>query len=404
LLAAFFSAGALAANGLPRLQFGIGDVKAVSPAGKIRKLIKGDVLLPGEKMVTGHGAMAQLRIFEQGVVVLKDRGQLELKPAVNGKFTVSLDQGLMRTVTKLGYRRGKIDVATPAAEIAVQSGDVLTGVGVGKSARATTHNHVLDGKVRVKTKAGESVVDIGKIVQINPLGGVVNAVDKVPDAMQLRVPAPSAGVSAALNGATAGKLGSAFKRDRTKRAVLNPRDAPTKNFISRPDRAVSARPVSVAGLGRTPIKPARQFGSRGPKVNFDGVEAIDPRTSFGSNSDRQVVNDTLILSIPSSISNTRNFAPAATDNSKIKKELIKKARVVNLAPTASVAGETTLSSSQLPEIKVVTFEPAKIEPAAQTFDPVLTDRINKNRVNPGKTKIKPVRCKTCDRGLALIRP
>lgn len=208
-----------------------------------------------------------------------------------------------------------------------------------------------------------------------------------------------------MNGATTGRLGSAFNSDRTKRAVLNPKAAASKKLIvPRPDRAISAQPDRVAVLGRAPIKPTRKFGSRGPKVNFDGVEIIDPRTNFGSNSDRQVVNDTLILSIPSSIGKTRNFAPVTTENSKIKKELIKKTRVVNLAATASVAGETTLSSNQLPGIKVVTFEPAKIEPTAPTFDPVLADTIKKTRVNPGKTKIKPVRCKTCVEGLTLAKP
>ncbi len=394
-LLAFFSAGAMAANNLPRLQFGVGDVKAVSPDGSVREFIKGDVLLPGEKMVTGPGAMAQLRIFQQGIVVLKDKGQLELKPPVNGKFAVSLEKGLMRTVTKLGYRLGKIDVETPVAQIGVQSGDMLTGVGVDNSATTTTHNHVLDGLVKVKTSNGESVIDIGKIVQINPIGGVIKVIDKVPDVMKLRVPAPTTAVKATLKGATSVSVSTAFNSDVTKIAVLNPGAA---NAAA----AAAARPGGLSRL--TPKAPiggdAGKLSKAGVKVNFDGVKVFDPRTTSGSAADQQTINSALILSIPSSISNTRSFAPVTTTDPVVKSSLTTKAQIVTLTPTTSVGGETTLSTTAIPEIKIVTYEPVKVVVTDPSYNPTLVNTI-KNTTTTGK--INTNLCATCTKSLSLIK-
>lgn len=395
-LAALFSAGALAANNLPRLQFGIGDVKAVSPVGKIRKLIKGDVLLPGEKMVTGHGAMAQLRIFEQGVVVLKDRGQLELNPAVDGKFSVSLDQGLLRTVTKLGHRRGKIDVATSAAEIVVQSGDVLTGVGVEKSARATTHNHVLDGKVTVKTSAGERDVGIGKTVKINPLGGEVNAVDRAPDVMQLSGPAPSNRIGTELNGTTPGNIPTAPKSGLPKIAGLEPKTTP-KNLVPRPGRLI--------GLGdKKPIKRTDIPRNRGPEVIFDGVRPIGMRPPASAPIiDKEAISNIPFIVIPGSLGGgTTDFVPITPTNPVFSK--LKPEKFIDLSPGSSVMGESTYTSPELPNFRLLTLDSGKVDPTNSKYDQALADTIKKTRVNPGKTKVKPVRCKTCVKGLTLIKP
>ena len=48
-LAMLFSASSMAAAEMPRLQFGHGDVKAISLDGTTRPLKKGDALRPGEK-------------------------------------------------------------------------------------------------------------------------------------------------------------------------------------------------------------------------------------------------------------------------------------------------------------------------------------------------------------------
>ncbi len=327
-------------------------------------------------------------------MVLKDKGQLELKPPVDGRYVISLEKGLMRTVTKLGHRLGKIDIATPAAKIGVQSGDALTGVGVDKSATATTHNQVLDGLVKVKTSNGERVVDIGKIVRINPIGGVITVVDKVPDVMKLRVPAPNTAVKATLKGTTSSNVNAAFSSDMTKVAVLNPGAAKA---------AAAARPSGLSGLTvKAPIGgDAGKQGLAGVKVNFDGVEVIDPRTTFGSAADQQTVNSALILSIPSSISNTRSFAPVTTTDPVVRSGLTTRAQVVKLSPTTSVGGETTLSTSAIPEIKIVTYEPIKVIEGDPGVNTTLLNTI-KNSTTTKTGTINTNLCATCTKSLSVI--
>lgn len=409
LLAMLFSAQLFAATEMPRLQFGIGDVKAIAANGDIRPLKKGDVLLPGEKLVTGPGAMAQLRLFKQGVVVLRDASQLELQKPVDGKYGVALDKGLLRTVTRLGFRLGKIDVKTPGAEIAVQSGDMLTGVGVDQSSRATTHSHVFDGLVKIRTSNEEKVAEIGKIFQVNPIGGAVTVVDRVPPSMKLTLPAPSAKGKAVLDPVTNKGVGGAFDSDMTKIAVLKP-GTPT---VTRPRPATSGFQVAVP----TPSATAVSIGARGSigkatqpvKVNYDAVKVFDPRITTGSGDDIQAVKNALIVSIPSSISDTRSFAPVTTTDPAIKKSLTTQATVVTLTPTTKVAGETTLSSPQLP-VKVVTFEPTRIVDTSTNFNPELVKTITttptttttKTLTTTVKTPIKTTTCLTCTKSLTLI--
>ena len=120
LTAALFLACALPGQAAetPRLQFTIGDVQIQDANGNLRPAIKGDFIRPGEKIITGNGGMAQLRMFNQGVVALKAGSEITVEPPIQEQFSVKLDRGLIRTVTKLADRVGKIDVLTPGANIA----------------------------------------------------------------------------------------------------------------------------------------------------------------------------------------------------------------------------------------------------------------------------------------------
>lgn len=173
----------------PRLQFTNGPVQIQDVNGVLRPAIKGDFILPGEKIITGDGGMAQLRVFKQGVVALKAKSEITIEPPVRDLFSVKIDKGLIRTVTKLAKQVGKIDVITPGASIAVDTGDVLTGVSLDRADK-TTHNQVLDGKVEIQTGDIKRIADVGKVFEIAPNDGAVKEVITKPDAMNLRVPEP----------------------------------------------------------------------------------------------------------------------------------------------------------------------------------------------------------------------
>lgn len=67
-------------------------------------------------------------------------------------------------------------------------------------------------------------------------------------------------------------------------------------------------------------------------------------------------------------------------------------------------GESTYTSPELPNFRLLTLDSGKVDPTNSKYDQALADTIKKTRVNPGKTKVKPVRCKTCVKGLTLIKP
>jgi len=407
MIAVCFS-GAAPAVEMPRLQFAIGDVYAIGTDDIQRRVKKGDKLLPSERLVTGKGAMAQLRIFDQGVVVLKGNGLLELQKPIDDKFAVMLDKGLMRTVTRLGYKLGRIDVIAPGVDLDVEAGDVLTGVGLFGQEDTATLYRVLDGDIKVKTGKQEKIAQVGKVVKVDAFRGQEDALEVTPDAMRLKVPEPksisgtlpggsTASVSsrsaAAFKGSTAASLGKSFDSDMSKIAVLNPGavDGLTRTAVNVPVAVNKLNPDIKTGL--SDLHPT-------VKVNYDGVKVYDPRISFGTDDEKLSVNSALIVSFPSSISRVTNFVPVTPTDPAISKSLVSSAQIINLQPTLSVAGETTLSSSVLPEIKVITYD-------STVVNPILAETIKTSTaIQPTRTTtaITSTICKTCINSLTLIKP
>jgi len=407
MIAVCFS-GAAPAVEMPRLQFAIGDVYAIGTDDIQRRVKKGDKLLPSERLVTGKGAMAQLRIFDQGVVVLKGNGLLELQKPIDDKFAVMLDKGLMRTVTRLGYKLGRIDVIAPGVDLDVEAGDVLTGVGLFGQEDTATLYRVLDGDIKVKTGKQEKIAQVGKVVKVDAFRGQEDALEVTPDAMRLKVPEPksisgtlpggsTASVSsrsaAAFKGSTAASLGKSFDSDMSKIAVLNPGavDGLTRTAVNVPVAVNKLNPDIKTGL--SDLDPT-------VKVNYDGVKVYDPRISFGTDDEKLSVNSALIVSFPSSISRVTNFVPVTPTDPAISKSLVSSAQIINLQPTLSVAGETTLSSSVLPEIKVITYD-------STVVNPILAETIKTSTaIQPTRTTtaITSTICKTCINSLTLIKP
>jgi len=409
--------GAVPAVEMPRLQFAIGDVYAIGTDDIQRRVKKGDKLLPGERLVTGKGAMAQLRIFDQGVVVLKGNGLLELQKPIDDKFSVMLDKGLMRTVTRLGYKLGKIDVIAPGVDLDVEAGDVLTGVGLFGQEDTATLYRVLDGDIRVKTGKQEKIAQVGKVVKVDAFRDQEDALEVTPDAMRLKVPEPksisgsapegsAASVSsrsaAAFKGSTAASLGKSFDSDMSKIAVLNPGavDGLTRTGVSVPVAVNKLNPDIKSGL--SDLEPAVQ-------VNYDGVKVYDPRTTFGGAAEQSLVKSTLIVSIPS-IGGVTSYVPVAPTDPVIRSSLTSSAQIINLEPTLSLSGTTaTLSSPTLPEIKVITYDPTKVISTDLNFDPILTETIKTSTtLEPTRTTttstITSTICSTCLQSLSLIKP
>jgi hypothetical protein len=227
--------------------------------------------------------------------------------------------------------------------------------------------------------------------------------------MRLRVPGPSnvkSGNSGAASAGTSSRSGNAFggsngrifnnafASDQAKIAVLSPAAAATAV-------PTVARPEITVAVETPRLDPAI-------KTNYDGVKVFDPRTTLGSVEDQVTVNNALIIKIPSNISRTASFVPTSPTDPAIRAVLEPKTQVINLSPTASVAGETTLSSTALPEVRIVTYEPTRVMTSEPTFNQDLANTIKtsstETTTRTTTTTIKSTLCATCIKSLSLITP
>lgn len=85
-----------------------GSVKAVDPQGRERLLEKGFEIRSGEKIITGDGALVQMRLNDGGYLSVRagsemviDRFVYDEKNASNSNFLVSLVRGGFRSITGL---------------------------------------------------------------------------------------------------------------------------------------------------------------------------------------------------------------------------------------------------------------------------------------------------------------
>jgi hypothetical protein len=189
-------------------------------------------------------------------------------------------------------------------------------------------------------------------------------------------------------------LTNAYASDQAKIAVLKP----------------GAAANEVLAVVRPEITVAVEKPRLDPPIttNYDGVKVFDPRTTLGSVDDQASVNNALIIKIPSNISRTASFIPISPTDPSIRAVLDTKAQIVNLSPSASVAGATTLSSTALPEIRIVTYEPTQIVTSEPMFNQVLADTIKTSSTltttRTTTTTINTTLCSTCIKSLSLITP
>ncbi|MBM3390685.1 MAG: FecR domain-containing protein [Betaproteobacteria bacterium] len=162
LAAAFPLAGQAA--GAARVDFAVGDVKALSPDGRSRTLGKGAEIENGETVDTGSGR-TQLRFSDGAMVSLQPQTQFridayEFKGAADGseKGFFSLLKGAMRTITgaigKADRKAYRLDTAV--ATIGIRGTEYA--VAYGRSITVTTGS----GLIEVCNNAGCLLVEAGQ--------------------------------------------------------------------------------------------------------------------------------------------------------------------------------------------------------------------------------------------------
>ena len=152
------------AAGAARVDFAIGDVKALTPDGRTRSLDKGAEIGSGETIDTGSGR-AQVRFTDGAQVSLQPQTQFRIDDyRFNGKADgsekglFSLIRGGLRTITGLVGRnnRDNYKVTTTVATIGIRGTEY--SVAYGNSISVTTG----EGSVEVCNSAGCLIVNSGE--------------------------------------------------------------------------------------------------------------------------------------------------------------------------------------------------------------------------------------------------
>ncbi len=130
LLLASFASSAFGAAG--NVQFVIGDVKLTTRAGVTTALVKGADINEGDKVVTGAGASAQLKMVDGGFIAVRPNTSMTFdtyryngKEDGNENAVVSLLQGGFRTITGVIGRTHKQNylIKTETATIGIRGTD-----------------------------------------------------------------------------------------------------------------------------------------------------------------------------------------------------------------------------------------------------------------------------------------
>lgn len=187
LLALLAAHGAGAAEPL-RVQFVNGDVTLQRPDGSRVPVRKGDVIGGGDRLITGPGAVAQVRAQDQGVVALRPDSAITFSPKAQG-LGITLDQGQLRAVTMPGLTApAPLQITTPDSRMALTQGDLETGLQP-QDGTPETLNQLRAGRIEVEgTVIDPSSVAPGQVFRTE--GGLPVAVAAAPLHAPVTPPTP----------------------------------------------------------------------------------------------------------------------------------------------------------------------------------------------------------------------
>ena len=225
---------AFAASG--KFQFVSGDVRVQSKTGELKAVVKGTEVSQGDVIISGVPALAQLRMDDGGILVVRPNTRLtiaayQFKGSEDGseRATYRLDRGSVRAITgQIGNtHKGNYLIQTPIASIGVRGTDhepayipkddeSYLGVPPG------TYDKVNTGETYIETKAGLVVIKPNSVGYAENESSVPTILPSMPNfynkfakktqdaATAAAVPAPN-NFSASLL-ATQGVAGAAIQR------------------------------------------------------------------------------------------------------------------------------------------------------------------------------------------------
>jgi hypothetical protein len=167
---------AIAPIDLPKVIFCSGQCFAVDDKGVRTPVTKGTLLREGQRLETGPGAYAQLKVGQAAELAVSERGRVSFdQKSVGGRDLVVLDQGRIRMIA--GDAMGK--TATRALELRTADGTfALKGADVEVKKLGTTASNLTFVKVNngnASLRSGQGEITIPKEAVQGVTGGKVVA-------------------------------------------------------------------------------------------------------------------------------------------------------------------------------------------------------------------------------------
>ena len=271
-----------------KLIFANGDVRIVGEDGQSRPAKQGDLIAPGERVVTGNAALAQVKMLDGGRVGVRPDSSVAFEPpalAVAGAPTVlTLETGDVRVLNiQLSERLEPKEYVLKTADglVQLERADTIASLRAPTTGNPSTPKETLvrlsAGNAVVSNKGGNvTSVSVNQLIAVTPTAVRTGAIDATPAPPQVSsrvttatdrlsqtiartTPLESTGggglaLKAPLPGAYNAPAGFSTSTYRLDPSVLNASPA-----ITRVEDKVTANPVATTPL--RPIAPPAQVAA-----------------------------------------------------------------------------------------------------------------------------------------------
>jgi len=322
-------AAAVAADSAGVFQVIIGEVRVVGAGGQERTAVKGENILEGDRVVTGEGALAQVKFADGGLMSIRANtefvldkfsyaGPQDAKPSI----LMSLVKGGLRSITGLigqknrdGYR-----ISTTTATIGIRGTDhepmVILPPPPGAKAvdLPGTYDKVNDGSTILRTPKG--------VVEILPRQvGFVPSADVAPRVL-LKIP-------------------EFFRNDPPKQGAANREDRSADGNTDQKGPAARVLAPGGGGGGRVLSPEIRALGERLGTTDAPALRDALRDSNISAPAVRTLINQDSAIVSPTNV-----LAPAGAvinvDNSVLAPAVIAPAASSTLiSPTTSIAPATS---------------------------------------------------------------
>jgi hypothetical protein len=307
-----------------------GSVVAIDTQGQRRQLVKGSDVRPGDSIVTGEGALAQIRMADGGFISIRsatemaiDRFVFDEKESSKSNFLVSLVKGGFRSITGLIGKTNPnaYQIRSATATIGIRGTDhepMVILPGNPSLGAPGLYDKVNDGETFIRSERGMLALRRGQIgfAPIVPTQAP-QALQRVPDFYKVDIKTDARDPKDAI---TTSKAAEPDKPAADTAVLLRPSTTARRDALKDPD-AVLVAPGITPGI-TTPITTLAAPAAANVLTTATGV-AASPGSVLSTNA-------TLIGPASAAVSNAAALMPPTV-------QLVSPAAALVLAPNLNLA-------------------------------------------------------------------